>query len=225
MSDQTLRGQLMAAGGALPEWAQAHLYIALRDRDDAPENPMTTGPVSGPQGTFALPLDPEAAIKLALPSHRDGPHHLATLGWDTALNPALAELPWQASGILNWDGAVTLTGYVEQLHLLEWGGLPLAVLELAGWLVPHTYRRLPPLPLPVPGDRHHLHADRHLHDSPEQAYYLLADADSPLTALAQDALVSNLRVVAFCSLGEQAAGWHELVNIPLVLDSLTLIGP
>ena len=126
---------------------------------------------------------------------------------------------------LDWQGEVALRGYVEQLHILEVGGLPLAILELVGQSLPHTYDRLPPLPQPALDDRHGLHTDRHLDDSPEHVYYLLADAESPLAAVAQDALVSSLRVTCFASLGEDAGGWDELINLPLILDSITLLAP
>lgn len=220
-----LTGQLTAPDYALPAWAQDHLTLALWDRDAGPEQPLVSGPASGPHGAFDLPLSDAAAQQMALGGLREGPQQVVSVGWGADRDPGLVELPWRADGRLGWDGCVTLLGYVEQLHLLEWDELPLAVLEVVGHVAPFTYRRLPPLPLPATGDRHSLHTDRHLHDTPEHACYLLADADSPLAALAQDALVSSLQVVALASLGEQAAGWHELVSLPLVLDSLTLIGP
>ena len=99
------------------------------------------------------------------------------------------------------------------------------MLEVVGRAVPYTYQRLPDLPRPALGDRHGLHEDRHLEDTDEQVYYILADAESPLAAVAQDALVSGLRVVCTTSLGEHEAGWHEFVNIPLVLEQITLIAP
>ncbi len=220
-----LTGQLTMPDYALPRWAQDRLALALWDRDTGPEPPLSSGPVSGPHGAFDLPLPAAAAQQMALGGLREGPQQLITVGWGAERDPALAELPWRADGALGWDGRVTLIGYVEQLHLLEWGALPLAVLEVVGHVAPFTYRRLPALPLPPTGDRHGLHTDRHLHDAPEHVYYLLADADSPLAALAQDALVSSLQIVALAGLGEQEAYWHELVSLPLVLDSLTLIGP
>ena len=183
---QTLTGQMLGAGYALPAWAQGRLYMAQRD-DDA-------GPV-------------------------------IAIGWGEALDPPLVELPRREGMLPRWDGTVSLSGYIEQLHLLEWGGLPLAVLELVGRPVPAGYRRLPPLPLPGLGDRHSERPPAETDGWPEYVYYLLADVESPLMSLAQDALVSSLRVVAVTGLGAQDAYWHELVNLPLVLDSLTLIGP
>lgn len=220
-----LTGQIAAPDYHLPAWAHDRLTMSLWDRDEGPDHPILSGPVTGPAGQFALPLPDEAALQLAMVGHSEGPQHIVTVGWNAALDPVLAELPWQEDGQLGWDGGVSLRGFVEQLHLIEWGGLPLTVLEIVGHALPHTYQCLPALPLPALGDRHGLHTLRHLEDSPEQVFYALADPDSPLAALAQDALVSSLRLVAHCSLGEQDAYWHELVNVPLVLDSLTLIGP
>lgn len=225
-SPNQLTGQVCAPGYSLPTWAQDHLTLTLWDRDAGPDRAIVGGPVTGPDGRFTLPLPDEAALQMAMVGHGEGPQHIVSVGWGADSNPALAELPWQDDGQLGWDGTVRLTGFVEQLHLLEWGGMPLSVLEVVGHTLPHTYRRLPPLPLPPLGDRHGLNTTiRHLEDSPEQVWYALADPDSPLAALTQDALVSSLRVVAYCSLGEYDAYWHDLVNVPLVLDSLTLIGP
>ena len=222
---ERLTGHLTPPDNPLPAWAQDHLSLTLWDRDAGPEAPLVSGPLTGPHGAFDLPLDEGAAQQMALGGLREGPQQLVSIGWGEACDPVLAVLPWRTGGQLGWQGELTLIGYVEQLHLIEWGGLPLLVLELVGHAAPYTYQRLPPLPLPSTGDRHGLHTDRHLHDTPEGVYYALADAESPLAALAQDALVSSLQVVAELSLGEQEAGWHELVNLPLVLDSLTLVGP
>jgi len=207
---------LTAPGYTLPAWAVDRLGLIVWSRDAGPQAPLLRAAPGGPAGRCAL----------TLPDDSGDPARLAiTVGWGAALEPVLAHLPWPANDQIGWDGTVALIGYVEQLHLLEWGGLPLAVLELAGHAAPLTYRRLPPLPVPAVGDRHGLHADRPLEDGAEQVYYLLAEAESPLAALAQDALVSNLRVAAVASLGAEEAGWHALVNLPLVLDGLTLIGP
>ncbi len=213
-----LTGRLTPPGISLPGWAQDHLALRLWDRREGPEKSLKTVPLTGSGGSFRLetPAIPEA-------------HRAISIGWGEALDPLLAHLPWPTGSaspvLLNWDGAVTVIGYVEQLHLQEVGGLPLVILEVAGRAAPITYRRLPPLPLPALGDRHSLHTDHSQGDLPEQVYYLLADAESPLAAFAQDAAVSSLRIACVASLGEQEAGWHEIVNVPLILDALTLIGP
>ncbi len=227
----TLTGRLTAPDVALPAWAQAGLYLALWDRHEGPESIIARTSVVGPRGVFRLELSDEATSRLAAVGPGEGQRGLVTVGWGEALDPALAILPWPEDGAcrepvdLGWDGTVTLIGYVEQLHFQEVGGVPLAILELSGYPAPFTYRRLPPLPLPASGDRHGLHADRRLDDAREQVAYLLADAESPLTTAALDALVSSLRVVGVASLGVQEARWHAIVNVPLVLDALTLIGP
>lgn len=230
MSDRApLTGHLTAPDQPLPAWAIERLHLALWDRDSGPETPLAAAPTSGPRGKFTLDLSDEAALRLALGGHREGPQQAVSIGWGAALDPVLAVLPWPPDAAqraaLDWTGQVSLIGYVEQLHLQEFGGLALVVLELVGRPTPLTYDRLPALPLPPLGDRHGLHVDRHLEDSLEHVYYLLAEAETPLAALAQDALVSSLQVAAVASLGEQEGGWHEVVNLPLILDALTLIAP
>ncbi|NPV65733.1 MAG: hypothetical protein HPY64_01155 [Anaerolineae bacterium] len=200
----------------LPAWAVNQLSLIVWNRDAGPQTPLLRATPQGPTGRCDLNVPANSG---------DSARLVATVGWGASLEPVLVHLPWKWGGRLDWDGTTTLIGYVEQLHLQEWAGLPLLVLELVGHVAPVTYRRLPPLPVPALGDRHGLHTDRPLEDSPEQIYYLLAEAESPLATLAQDALVSSLRVVAVTSLGAQKAGWHNLVNLPLVLDGLTLIGP
>lgn len=200
----------------LPPWAVNRLGLIIWNRDSGPQSPLLRVAPLGPTGRCDqnVPAGPSDADRLVV-----------TIGWGASLEPVLAHLPWKWGGRLDWNGTTTLIGYVEQLHLQEWAGLSLLVLELVGHVAPITYRRLPPLPAPAVGDRHGLHTDRPLEDSPEQVYYLLAEAESPLATLAQDALVSSLRVVATASLGPGGGGWHELVNLPLTLDGLTLIGP
>ncbi len=200
----------------LPAWAVDHLGLIIWSRDTGPQAPLLRAAPQGPAGRYTLDLPAATSDPVRL---------VTTIGWGAALEPVLAHLPWSGGDPPGWDGTVTLIGYLEQLHLQEWSGLPLVVLELVGQAAPITYRRLPPLPIPALGDRHGLHTDRPLEESAEQVYYLLAEAESPLAALAQDALVSSLRVVAVASLGVEEAGWHALVNLPLVLDALTLIGP
>lgn len=228
---RTLAGRLTAPDAILPDWAVGRLHLSLWDRDHGPESAFLHAPLHGPTGQFSLTLEEETALKLAMIGHREGAQHVASIGWGPARDPVLVHLPWpkdwpeRNSVSLDWRGWVMLIGYVEQMHIQEFGGLPLAVLELSGHAAPITYRRLPSLPQPADGDRHGLHTDRHLEDGPEQVAYLLADVDSPLAAAAQDALVSSLRVVCEGSLGAQEGGWHEVVNVPLLLDALTLIAP
>ena len=219
-SSRLITGRLTAPGFSLPEWARGHLYGSRRERDRVPAGTLLSFAVTGADGAFQIPANDVRSDTAAL----------AAVGWGEALNPVLANffLPedWAARDSLDlgWDGRVTAIGFVEQMHWQQVGELPLAVLELVGYAVPPTYRRLPSLPLPPIGDRHGLHAD-HPDNITEQVYYLLADAESPLATAAQDALVSSLRVVCTASLGTQEARWHEIVNLPLVLDALTLIGP
>jgi hypothetical protein len=228
---RTLTGRIVAPDYRIPSWAQTMLHIAVWDRDVGAEEAILQASLSGPEGSFSIELSGEAALQLAMIGHRAGPQHIVSIGWGESLDPVMVNLPWPGnwsetdSLSPGWDGTLTVIGYVEQLHIEEFGGIPLAILEVAGRATPITYQRLPSLPVPVVGDRHGLDTDRALEDTGEQVYYLLADAETPLAALAQDALVSSLRIVATASLGPQEGHWHELVNLPLMLDKITLIGP
>ncbi len=225
-----IAGDLTAPDFPLPAWAQGRLSIALWDRDQGPERALACATATGPHGAFRLDLDAAAQAALSLTGYRPAPQHVVSVGWGQARDPVLANLPWPADWAarkrlnLAWDGQVTLIGHVEQIHYQEAGGLLLAALELSGYAAPITYRRLPPLPASS-ADRHGLDADRRLDDAPEQVAYVLLDAESPLATVALDALVSSLRVVCVASLGPQEGGWHAVVDLPLLLDALTIVGP
>lgn len=228
--NKIIRGSIFSQQIALPAWAQDQLHMTLWDRDEGPDCVILRSALEGPTGTFAFSADADAALKLAMLGHRTGPQHIVSVGWQSNLDPVLAHLPWprvfsDESVTLNWDQQVSLIGYMEQIHMQEIGGLPLVVIEMAARAVPYTYRRLPPLPQSVVEDRHGLHADRSLEDCPEQIYYVLADAESSLAAVTQDALVSNLMVMCVTTLGPQEGCWHEIVNVPLLLEKITIIAP
>ncbi len=228
-SPSILTGRLTAPDYRLPTWATDRLHLVLWDRDSGPEAPLAHAPARGPHGEFRFALTPDAALTMALTGPRQGPRQVVSVGWGDSLDPILAELSWPTdygpATALGWRGEVSLIGYVEQLHAQEMGELGLAVLELAAHVTPITYRRLPPLPLPGLGDRHGLHVDRPLEDRPEQVYYALAEVESPLVTLAQDALISNLKVVCVASLGEDEGRWDEVVNVPLLVEGISLLAP
>jgi hypothetical protein len=52
----------------------------------------------------------------------------------------------------------------------------------------------------------------------------LTPDDSPLLTLAQDALVSKLRVYCFGRLAEKDGGWHEHFALPILLEAMTVFG-
>ena len=200
MNDE-LNGQL-TSGWRIPAYARSLLWL------DAESGVVKT---EGEYGLFQL---------------RDSAH-LLTLRWGGADGPALTQFRWQPDS-LNWDGSVRLGGFVDAMHLTEALDLTeaLAILYLGGQpLKPSaspypTYADRRRVPYPIPAFQDDV-ADQ----VEETVTTWMALADSPLMALAQDALVSKLRIFCFGRLAEAEAGWHEHFALPLVREALTLFGP
>jgi hypothetical protein len=52
----------------------------------------------------------------------------------------------------------------------------------------------------------------------------LIGVDSPLLTLAQDAMMNDLRVWFMGHLAAEGSGWEEQLALPLLLESITLVG-
>ena len=105
-SPTTLTGRLAAPDSPLPAWAVDRLHLALWDRDAGPDAPLAVAPASGPRGDFRLALNEDAALRLALGGHREGPQQAVSLGWGKRWTPSWPCCPgrWARSKMWFWIG-------------------------------------------------------------------------------------------------------------------------
>ena len=196
-----LSGQLTSQW-TIPAYAQPMLWLTTET--DAVR-------VEGARGLFTL----------------TAPADVLTLRWGGADGAALAQLRWQVD-TLEWDGAVRVGGFIDAMHITTLPALPapIVVLHVGGQpLKPATKpypsladRTLTPYLIPSWGDG--------LDDAIDEGVttWVAFEEDAALT-LAQDALVSKLRVYCFGRLAQQRAGWHEHFALPIALEGMTLFAP
>lgn len=198
MNDQ-LSGQLTKTW-SIPEYAREMLWL---------ETDVGTVRAEGTQGLFTLPA----------------PAEIVTIRWGGEAGPALAQLRWQVDS-LHWDGAVRIGGFVDAMHLTDLPKMPepVVVLTIGGQPLkpeitpfPDAARRRQ-IPYPPPD------FFEGIADEIEEGITTWAtfEGSAPL-ALAQDALVSKLRVFCFGHLAETA--WQDYFALPIVLESMTLFAP
>lgn len=200
MNDQ-LSGQLTARW-TIPAYARELLWL---------ETESEAVQAQGAHGLFTL----------------TAPAEWLTLRWGSAEGASLRQFRWQVDS-LEWDGAVRLGGYIDAMHIAELPPLPdpVVVLSVGGQPLKPGIKPYPDLadrravPYPVPSFHDGL-AD----EVDETVTTWMAFEGSPALALAQDALVSKLRVYLFGRLAEQAWGWHDLFALPLALEAMTLFAP
>lgn len=191
------------AGWTLPDYAQPMLWL----RGDA--DPVR---VSGPRGAFELDV----------PENGEGTIDLA---WGVPNGPLLARWPVTLSDdavVLGWRGMIGVGGFVERLHAFEVRGIELVVAEIEGALLPPRYRHLPTL---EQMRRAVFERDdvAEAPDTPEFIYTLIAMADSIHAEYLHHSMVSELAVDVRASLGPQAGRWHEVVGLPLLIESVSLL--
>ncbi len=149
------------------------------------------------------------------------------LTWGVAGGPLLARWPVTLSDdtvTLGWRGMLAVGGFVERLHAFETRGLELVVAELEGALLPSNYPRLPTLEQMRRGvfvrDDSGDSADM-----PEHSYPLIALAGSIHADYLHHAMISELAVDCFTTLGPADGLWHEIVGLPLLVDMVSLLAP
>lgn len=202
-----LNGYLVAAGTGwrVPPYAQDMLWVQAGDQ---------AVQTSGPRGKFTLETV-------------SGANTPVTLAWGLAGGPPLAV--WQTpsdpqSWIPDWHGTAAVGGFVERLHVLEVHGLELVLAEIEGELLPVDYPRLP-------GLEQMRRAPFSRRAVPEAAvarqftYTIVMLADSIYAEYLHHAMVSELAVDCFAVLGPQDGHWHEIVGLPLLVESLSLLAP
>lgn len=148
-----------------------------------------------------------------------------TLTWGTAGGPPLALGTWtEPPYILGWDGTIGVGGFVERLHVLELRDLELMIAEIEGGLLPPAYPRLPTLEQMKAGS-----FSRRVPDmapaTRDFTYILITEADSILAEFLHHAMVSGLAVDCFAELAPHDGHWHDLVGLPLLLNSVSVLSP
>jgi hypothetical protein len=194
----------LTAAWRIPAYAQGMLWV---------ETMLECVPARGERGEFAL-------------TH---PAEVVTLRWGGAEGSALARLRWRADS-LEWDGRISIGGYVDTLHMTavdaDDGQIGLVVLSIGGMPLQPGAAPFPDasqrraVPYPFPSFR-----ERLCEDIEETVTTWIALADSPTLTLAQDALVSKLRVYAFGHLADADSTWDHALALPLMLDSMTIFAP
>lgn len=149
------------------------------------------------------------------------------LVWGVVDGPLLARWPVTLADdpvTLGWRGMVAVGGFVERLHAFEARGLELVVAELEGALLPPNYPRLPTLEQMRRG----VFVREDSGDSadvPEHTYTLVALADSIHAEYLHHAMISELAVDCFTMLGPADGMWHEIVGLPLLVETVSLLAP
>jgi hypothetical protein len=196
MNDE--RSGRLTSTWTIPAYAQAMLWL---------DTEAGAAQTEGIHGTFQL----------------GAPAEMVVVRWGGADGPALAQLRWRADS-LEWDGAVRIGGFVDTLHLTG-EPYPVGLLSVGGQPL-----RYGAAPYPSADERSRvpytppLFSDGLAEEVEEGMTTWLAPDDSPLLAMAQDALVSKLRVYCFGRLAEEDGGWHEHFALPILLEAMTLFG-
>lgn len=198
MNDE-LSGQLTI--WSIPAYARSALWLEAEGE---------AVPTAGEYGLFTLPR-PAAAL---------------TLRWAGERGPALARLPWRVD-TLEWDGSVRAGGYVEAIHVTEIPRVsyPVTVIYLGGQPLRHDVHGYP-----TSAQR-----ERSTYQPPDFYTALAAEVgksvttwlvpdESPLAAIAQEALMHNLRLHFFGRLADEASAWGQTFALPILLQAVTLFG-
>jgi hypothetical protein len=195
-------GHLISAEVAwqIPAYAQNTLWVQAGE---------SVAQASGPRGAFALD-DTGGEIALA---------------WGTANGPVLARWPHMPAGdVLGWVGSVGIGGFVERLHIFESHGLEVVVAEIEGSALPAGYRCVPTLADYQVGNLQR-RADTDIGATRAFTYTTLALADSVFAEYLHHAMVSELAVDCFATLGPQEGRWYEIMGLPLLIEALSLLAP
>ena len=199
-----LHGQVVAPDSEwqIPAYAQSMLWVRCGEQ---------AVQACGPLGEFSLAASSGDLL----------------LVWGVADGPALGTWPVPAEStllVLGWQGTVGMGGFIERLHTLEVRDLDLVIAEIEGDLLPPGYARLPSI------DQMRAAPFRRTRDSepvtPRQSIYtVMALADSVHADYLHHALVSELALDCFATLGAQSGGWHEIIGLPLLVDAVSLLAP
>lgn len=155
------------------------------------------------------------------------PAEVLTVRWGSAEGAPLTQLRWQVD-TLDWDGSVRIGGFIDAMHVTEIAALPapIVVLTVGGQPLRPGVKPYPALsdrkraPYAPPSFSEGI--DEEIDES--VTTWIAFEEDAALT-LAQDALVSKLRVYLFGRLAEHKQGWHEHFALPVALEGMTIFAP
>ncbi|MGB7340170.1 MAG: hypothetical protein WBC91_14835 [Phototrophicaceae bacterium] len=155
------------------------------------------------------------------------PTQVVTVRWNSDTGIPLTQLQWQIDN-LHWDGSVRLGGLVESVHLTEIKGIdfPMAIVAFSGQPLRPTTS-----PYADAGERHmaSLPVPDYLEGVDDEIepmiVPLITFADSPLVAIAQDALVQKHPLHIYGTLDNSDSAWHEFFALPIIWESVTVFAP
>lgn len=196
-----LAGQL-TSDWLIPDYAQNRLWL---DSDTG------SAQCEGEHGLFEL----------------DAPAQILTLRWNGDEGIPLTQLDWKIDN-LGWDGSIRVGGLVEAIHLREIKGVdfPMAIVSFSGQpLRPQTkpyldarQRDLKQIAIPD-------YLEGVDDDLEPMILPLITFADSPLVAIAQDALVQKHPLHVYGTLDNSEAGWEDYFALPIIWESVTVFAP
>ena len=181
----------------IPDYAQPYLSVMTDGGDEID--------IIGEQGEFSV---------------SDTATHII-IRWG---NSPLVQLSWQRD-TLDWTGSVRVGGFVTAIHMTQLPAidLSLAIITMEAYPLKQSVK-----PFLSSAERDQLpYAPSDfldgIHDeSDEGVTTWLAEIDSPLMAVMQDAMNQGHRVYAFGQLAGEEQGWHKFFALPILLESVTL---
>lgn len=187
----------LANSWVIPSYARHHLNILT--------NQQEVSEIEGEKGDFTVNNIPDTVM----------------IRWGDA---PLIQLNWQ-SGCLDWAGEVRLGGFVTAIHMTQLPAIdyPLAIVTLEAY--PLKSRTKPFLSAKHRDNMPYTTANvlDGIDDTGEEGVTTwIADIDSPLVSVMQDAMNQAHRVYAFGQLASEEQGWHQLFALPILLESVTL---
>jgi hypothetical protein len=181
---------------ALPSYAQPHITVNTQQQQQLHVNDA--------QGNITLNHTPD----------------VITVAWHRA---PLTQLQWGTTPHY-WDGSVRLGGFVTAIHFTH-----IAEFEVDLAIMTVEAYPLKPTTQPYQSAANRAQAPYAPTDcldgiddtQPEGVTTWIADIDSPLVGLMQDAMNQAHRIYVFGQLADEEQGWHHLFALPILLESVT----
>lgn len=162
--------------------------------------------------------------KARLPAYAEGALWEGEFGnhpiirWVSAQGPILCY--WEGERT-PWDGRIRIGGFVERIHGLDLAGVELVVVEIVGGAFPPSYRALATLDEMREG--YFGRAEDYEPLGEHMAYPFVMEPDSQFAGFAQDAMIAGLAVDATGRLADDDQGLEQVVGLPLIMQTLTLL--